>query len=324
MTKKYLFLIILSFFFLGCQHQNADNNFESFSNNNCRQVEHSEGMTCIPENWESLVSVDFVTAENAIALGIKPMGTPFSGLTAHLEKELSGIANIGRLGEPNLEMILQLQPDLIVGTDYQATIYPQLSQIAPTVLINFAHSGQWKAVFKEFSEVIGKKEVGEQVMAEYDRRIADFKEKMGDRLQDTEISIVRIYPDSINLYLRDSFPGTIITDAGLQRPESQDIGADEAQRMTGNPIQRSISKEALSQADGDVIFIWTGENDPQINAELQEKLDELQQDPLWQNLKAVKNGRVYQVPSYWIGSGAIAANLVLDDLFKYLIPEETN
>lgn len=313
--KLFLCLSLISLFSWGCQNTNSP---PVAVNQDCRQVNHSQGVTCIPDDWQTLVTLD--TAENSIALGITPLGTTFSDTSKHLEDRLTNVNNIGTTGEPNLEKILALKPDLIVGIDNQENIYAQLSQIAPTVLISFKHSGHWKAVFQEFSTLIGKKEVAEQVMAKYDQRIAEFKEKIGDR--PPVVSVVRIYPDSINLYLRDSFIGTILNDAGLPRPESQNLSAEEAKNIAGNEIQMSISKELLSKADGDVIFIWTGENDPKINEELQQKILALQKVPLWQNLKAVKNGRVYQVPSYWIGSGAIAANLVLDDLFKYLINEQ--
>jgi iron complex transport system substrate-binding protein len=315
--KLFLCFSLISLFSWGCQSANSP---PVVNNQNCRQVEHSQGIACIPNDWQTLVALDSVTAEGAIALGIKPLGTTFSGISKHLEDRLTNVKNIGTTGEPNLEKILALKPDLIVGIDSQENIYPQLSEIAPTTLIKFTHSGHWKAVFQEFSTLIGKKEVAEQVMAKYDQRIAKFKEKIGDH--PPVVSVVRIYPDSINLYLRDSFVGTILADAGLPRPESQNLSAEEAKKIAGNEIQMSISKELLSKADGDVIFIWTGENDPKINEELQTKIIALQKEPLWQNLKAVKNGRVYQVPSYWIGSGAIAANLVLDDLFKYLINEK--
>jgi iron complex transport system substrate-binding protein len=315
--KKYLILLLITLFSWGCQRANSP---PVAVNQNCRQVEHSQGIACIPNDWQTLVALDSVTAENSIALDIKPLGTTFSGISKHLEDRLTDVKNIGTTGEPNIEKILALKPDLIIGIDSQENIYPQLSEIAPTILISFKHSGQWKAVFQEFSTLIGKKEVAEQVMAKYDQRIAKFKEKIGDR--PPVVSVVRIYPDSINLYLRDSFVGTILADAGLPRPESQNLSAEEAKKIAGNEIQMSISKELLSKADGDVIFIWTGENDPKINEELQTKIIALQKEPLWQNLKAVKNERVYQVPSYWIGSGAIAANLVLDDLFKYLINEQ--
>lgn len=315
--KKYLILLLITLLSWGCQRTNSPS---TITNQDCRQVEHSQGVTCIPDDWQTLVALDSVTAENSIALGITPLGTTFSGISKHLEDRFTNINNIGTTGEPNIEKILALKPDLIVGIDSQENIYPQLSHIAPTVLIPYNHSGEWKAVFQEFSTLLGKKEVGEEIMAKYDQRIAEFKEKIGEN--PPVVSVVRIYPDSINLYLRDSFLGTILADAGLPRPESQNLSAEEAKKIAGNEIQMIISKELLTKADADVIFIWTGENDPKINEELQQKIIALQKDNLWQNLQAVKNGRVYQVPSYWIGSGAIAANLVLDDLFKYLINEQ--
>jgi iron complex transport system substrate-binding protein len=81
----------------------------------------------------------------------------------------------------------------------------------------------------------------------------------------------------------------------------------------------AISQEVLSQVDGDVLFVWTAENEAGANQEAQKKLEKLQSDPLWKTLNVVQKNKVYFVPSYWIGSGPIAANAILDDLFKYLV-----
>jgi len=169
------------------------------------------------------------------------------------------------------------------------------------------------------AQMLQKTEVAEQVMSDYDRRLEEFKQQMGEHLERTEVSVVRIYPSHINLYLKDSFCGTVLQDAGLQRPEAQNIAASEAKARFDNEIQVTVSRELLHQADGDVMFIWTGENTADANQKAQQKLAELKSDPLWQGLKAVQQNKVYQVPSYWIGSGTIAANAVIDDLFKYLI-----
>jgi len=67
-----------------------------------------------------------------------------------------------------------------------------------------------------------------------------------------------------------------------------------------------------------VIFVWSGENTAAAAQQAATQLQAVQADPLWRQLQAVQAGRVYQVPSYWIGSGPIAANAILDDLFKYL------
>ncbi|MUL37729.1 iron-siderophore ABC transporter substrate-binding protein [Gloeocapsopsis dulcis] len=285
----------------------------------CYIVQHFAGETCVPRQPKRVVALDSITLEYLLSLGIRPIGAVSSDLVASdLHHDLTGIANIGSTDEPNLEKIVSLQPDLIVGTDYYQTIYAQSTQIAPTVLYEFEHSGKWKEILLHFAQMLQKSEVAEQVMNNYQMRLEKFKQQMG-HLQNTEVSVVRIYPNSINLYLKDSFCGTILQDAGLPRPPAQTIAADEAQKQFGNPIQTSISRELLAQADGDVMFMWTGENTVEANQQAQQRLLQLKSDPLWQKMRVVQQNKIYQVPSYWLGSGPIAANLVIDDLFKYLI-----
>lgn len=303
---------------VGCQ-RNSELAGSPPTEENCVPTEHAAGSTCVPQQFERLVTLDGVTFEYAIASGITPIATVSGGLLDHMEEQMAQVENVGQAGEPNLERILALKPDLIAGLNFNEGIYSQAAQIAPTVLLGFKHSGQWKKSFQQTAEALGQVEAAQQTMQAYDARLADFKAQMGDRLNDLKVSVVRIYPDSINLYLRDSFCGTVLQDAGLSRPEAQDIGAEAAKARFDNEIQTSISRELLSQADGDVIFLWTGENTDDAAESAQKKLQALQQDPLWRQLKAVQAGRVHVVPSYWIGSGPIAANRVIDDLFKYLV-----
>lgn len=278
------------------------------------------GETCVPNQPQRVVVLDSITFEYVTALGIKPIGATLSDqFSSHLQQNFTDIINIGNAGEPSLEKILALQPDLIIGGDYYQTIYPQSTQIAPTLLYEFEHSGQWKEIFMNLAQMLQKTEIAEQVMNDYYQRLDEFKQQMGERLEQTDVSVVRIYPDRINLYLKDSFCGTVLQDAGLPRPPDQDITASEAKTRFDNEIQVSISRELLHQADGDVMFVWTGENTADANLQAQKKLAELTADPLWQRLNVVQQNKIYQVPSYWIGSGPIAANAVIDDLFKYLV-----
>lgn len=300
-----------------CQNSSST---PSPSNSDCRTVRHYGGETCVPLQPTRIVALDSTTLEFLTALGIKPVGAPISdGFAARLQQDWSGVEDIGGTGEPSLEKTLTLQPDLIIGGEYNQAIYSQSSQIAPTLLYRFEHSGQWKEIFMTIAQMLEKADVAEQVMADYDARLADFRQQMGDRLSQTQVSVVRIYPDRLNLYLQDSFCGTVLQDAGLPRPEAQAIAAAQAAQLFDNPIQVSISREVMQQADGDVMFVWTGENTVEANQQAEKRLSELAADPLWQRLNAVKQDKVYQVPSYWIGSGPVAANLVINDLFKYLV-----
>lgn len=320
-------LMVLAIAFVAACNTNSLNSNSTASTNeqkDCYVVQHVLGEICVPQNPQRIVALDSNTLEYLLALGIKPMGAVLSIEFAQF-LDTEGIINIGSADEPNLEKILTLQPDLIIGGDYYESIYPQSSKIAPTLLWGHilwggsGHSGEWKEGFMKFAQLLQKTEIAEQVMKDYRVRLDEFKRDMGAALQQTEVSVVRLYPDRINLYLKDSFSGTVLQDAGLPRPPAQAIDADTAQQRFGNAIQFTISKEVLSQADSDVMFVWTGENTAEADQQAQEKLAELKADPLWQSLNAVQQNKVYQVPNYWIGSGPIAANLIIDDLFKYLV-----
>jgi iron complex transport system substrate-binding protein len=263
------------------------------------------------------VTLDSTLFEDVLALGAEPIATVIPTVDApHIRAKAASVNNIGVDGEANLEKILELNPDLILGTDYQKQIYQQSSQIAPTVLAKFTHSGDWKEIFALTGEAIGQPEKAKQVMNDYYKRLDRFKQQMGDRLSHTEVSIACVYPDSITIYTTAGFNGTILQDAGLARPSSQALDATATQQRDGeSPIQYRISKERFDYADGDVIFLIATRG----NAGVNEMLNRLKADPLWSRLRAVQQGKIYEVPDYWIGSGPIAANAVIDDLFKYLV-----
>lgn len=285
------------------------------------------GETCVPEQVERLATLDAGSLENAIALGIQSVAsTDVQWVSSYYPIEkLEDIADLGESERPSLEGMLPLKPDLILGSDIPASLYRQTSQIAPTVSFEFEHSGLWKEVFQKYAEALKRKEAAQQVMDNYYLRLENFKQQFetkygADKLSSFKVSVVRVYPDSVYQYFRDSFIGIVLQDAGFARAEGQDISAAQASQRYRNPIQAPISFEALDQVDGDVIFVWTAEEEATAQ-KAQQKLEELQANPLWQQLKAVQNNQVYVVPRYWIGSGPIAADAVIDDLFRYLIED---
>ena len=280
---------------------------------NCRVIQHAMGETCVPLDPQRIVVLGPIMLEAVLALDQRPVGSPLSFVPPFIDKE--GIVDLGDSDAINLERIVALKPDLILGTTYTSPPYSQLSQIAPTVLVDFEHSGEWKEHFAFAGEVLGKSAEVERVMSDYYQRAKELQEQIDSN--SNEVSIVRIYPTHINLYTKSGFIGTVLEDAGLSRPPSQDLNLEETKALADNPIQYTISKEVIDKADGDAIFVIVEDSDEKID----EMLASLKADPLWSKLNAVQKGKVYEVGDYWIGTGAIAANAVLDDSFKYLVEE---
>ncbi|NEO26329.1 MAG: iron-siderophore ABC transporter substrate-binding protein, partial [Kamptonema sp. SIO4C4] len=180
---------------------------------------------------------------------------------------------------------------------------PEALPISPTVLAK-GGSDNWKGDFQLFAEALGKTEQAKQLMSKYEERAKQLQAQLGNRPNRLEVSVLNVRAERLIIYLKDTFCGLVLQDAGVPRPPSQD--------ETGG--FKEISLESIEAAEGDVMFLWTYGG-----SRAESALAELKANPLWSKLDVVQRDRVYEVPEYWIGSGPISANLILDDLFEYLV-----
>lgn len=274
-----------------------------------RVVKHALGETKIKGTPQKVVVLDTGELDIVLALGVKPVGAVLapaeSDFPAYLKGEKTeGIQKVGTIAEPNLEAIAALQPDLILTNVLRhEKIYDKLSQIAPTVV--GIRPNNWKDNLKLFGEALNKTAEADKALTAYNQRLAEFKQKMGDKLAATKVSLIRSMPDHARIYQNDSFSGSILKDAGLGRPASQDKAA----------IFEKVNEERIPDMDGDVIFAFY------YGREKADSLAKFFKHPLWAQLNAVKANQVHEVnDGHWaLGLGPVAANLVVDDLFKYLV-----
>ncbi|WP_426452509.1 ABC transporter substrate-binding protein [Paenibacillus sp. S-38] len=277
-----------------------------------RTIKHALGTVTLKKKPERVVVLFSGMVDNALALGVKPVGAVESWdqkpWYTFLRDKMDGVQNLGSEAQPNLEAIIALKPDLIIGTKTRhEKIYPQLSSIAPTLITEDLFS--WKENLKISSEALYKEKEAEQILTQWDKRVAEFKQKVGDKLGQTEISIMRFEEDGSSRIYVTGFAGTIFKELGLSRPKSQQV--------EGKTVINLTSKEQMAQLDGDYIFDIT-----QLNADAPGKT-QTQNDwtshPLWKNLKGVKNGKYFKVDvvTWNLSAGALAAQALLEDLYKY-------
>lgn len=277
-------------------------------------VKHAMGETTIPKTPERVVMLTTQGVETLIALGVKPVGAvgSFTDPTTFydfVKPQLEGVTVVGSESQPNLEAIAALKPDLILGMKFrQEKIYQQLSAIAPTVFVEEPR-GDWKANFSLFAEAVNKKAEGEKVLADWNKRVEEFKQKAGDKLN-TEVSVVRFMPGRVRIYYKDTFIGAILKDLNIPRPAAQDK----------EEFAAEVTKERIPEMEGDILFYFTYETGDGEGSKLEK---EWTNDPLWKNLNVVKNNKAFKVDdTIWNTSGGvIAANKVLDELEKYIIGE---
>ncbi|GAA5118293.1 iron-siderophore ABC transporter substrate-binding protein [Pseudonocardia adelaidensis] len=268
-----------------------------------RTVTHARGTTRLERKPERVVVLDTGEIDEALALGVVPIGTatPNGTIPSYLQPQLSGSTNVGSLDGLRLEAIAALKPDLILGSQLRVDdLYDELSAIAPTVL-SIRPGFPWKENLLLAGAALGEETKATELLNEYQRRADAIRARF---TQPPTISLLRFMPERIRLYGNLSMIGVVLRDVGLPRPPNQDI----------DELATEISPERISEADGDWIF-YSSYGPKEGTAE-----GSVVGGELWGRLGAVQRGTARPVDDevWFLGLGPIGASRVLDDLQAFL------
>ncbi|KRA97567.1 hypothetical protein ASD83_10615 [Devosia sp. Root685] len=273
-----------------------------------RDITHIMGVTAVPDQPLRVVALTNEATEDLLALGIVPVGAVRSANANpwfdHVAEALKDTVLVGEELAPNMEVILSLEPDLILGNKKRhEQIYEQLTAIAPTVFVENI-TGQWRDNLAFYAEAVGKTAEGEAVLGGYEDRVAAIKAALGDRVLE-KVGLVRFIAGQNYAYNNDSFSGSILRDIGFGRPAAQDKSG----------LAEPITLERIPELDGDRLLHFSYETG---DGGATKEADAWMASPLWQNLDVVKAGHVYAVSdTVWATAGGVmAAHLALDDIEK--------
>ncbi|KSU47880.1 iron citrate ABC transporter substrate-binding protein [Exiguobacterium indicum] len=274
------------------------------SNEKARTITHEAGKTKVPEKPKKVVALEFSFVDALDELGITPVGiaqenkTDVSGL---LGKDIE-FTEVGTRQQPNLEVISSLQPDLIIGDfNRHKGIYKQLQEIAPTIILKSRNATYEENIdsFKTIAKAVGKTKQMDDRLALHEERLQAAKKKV-DPKDDRKVMVGVFRADSLTAHGETSFDGELL----------EKIGIENAVTKTAEPTV-TITLEQMVKWDPDVIFM--AEADPKL-------LKEWKDNPLWNQITAVKNGEVYEVNrDLWTRyRGLDAAEQIVDEAIQLL------
>lgn len=271
-----------------------------------RDVSHVMGVTTVADHPVRIVALTNEATEDLLALGIVPVGAVRSANANpwfdHVAGQLGDTVVVGEELSPSLEVILSLEPDLILGNKKRhEKVYDQLSAIAPTVYVENI-TGQWRDNLAFYAQAVGKAAEGQALLGVYEDRVAAIQAALGNRRAE-KVGLVRFIAGQNYAYNNDSFSGSILRDIGFGRPAAQDKAG----------LAEPITAERIPELDGDRLLHFsyeTGDGGATSEAET------WMASPLWQNLAVVKSGHVHGVSdTVWATAGGVmAAHLALDDI----------
>lgn len=305
----FILLLAIMVMLSGCNNSQktteAEKTSAKTSNQETRTIKHEMGETEMKDTPKKIVTLELSFVDSLNALGIKPIGISDDNkkemITKLVGQEMD-YTSVGTREQPNLEVISSLQPDLIIAdAERHKGIYKDLQQIAPTIVLKSRESTYQENLysFKTIAKAVNKEDAAEKRLSKHEKTIKELKAKLTVDSNMTVLPAV-VRDTSFQAHTSSSYDGELLERMGLKNAIQQ------------KQPHAEMNLEQLVEIDPDVLLLANNEG----------KLltDEWKDNPLWKDLKAVKNGQVYSVDrDLWTRyRGVVSAEAIAKDTLKML------
>ena len=271
-----------------------------------KTIVHDFGTTELKKVPKRIVILDNLYGEILDPLHITPVGATtgqadsqeFSTLFKKQYKDAK-VVSIGWQGNPDLDKIAELKPDLILMTGEQEDLYEELSEIAPTVgyQINTDENWDYHETSLKVAEIFDKRDEMKKDLDRLDAREAVFAENVKAKFGNQKLMYLRVTDNDIRYYAYGHF-GYLYDTYHFNRAE------------TFNPddMFQVIDPDKLKDINPDLLIV---------QADSQELLDnKLKNSPVWTSLKAVQNNKVIYADysTYMLGFGIVSQEAIMKQI----------
>lgn len=276
-------------------------------------VEHNRGELTLDKPAERVVTLEWTYTEDVVALGVQPVGNADNAnYKVYVTSEAAldeSVVDVGTRGEPNLEAISALNPDLIIANvDSNNSIYDQLNAIAPTIEYDL-YSGdgytydKMVETFTNIAVALGKEDKAKQVLEELDQHYAEAKEKLAEAgASELHYVLTQAFTNQNAATLR-MFTDNSVVVGTLEKVGLVNDWQPEALEGYGFT---SVGIESLPAVqDSNFIYITQPDDDVFGTA--------MKDNSVWNGLNFVKEKRTYPLDSTtWTFGGPISSKTLVD------------
>ena len=312
MKKKLLKILAVScmtvMMFAGCGISSSSNNDKS--SENTVTVTDVRGEVEIPTEPERIVDLSG-NSDILSILGYKVIGTAnsdaydYTKFPSYLEDTLEGAEILGYSMQDtmDIEAVMNLNPDLIIISTVQEKMYDQLSEIAPTVMIQL-EALNWKDDVESFAKVFGKEEEADNWLKNYEEKSKEAGDKIkAEYGEDTTYLSFLASGGQFFVFDGAGFGSVLYEDMQLAKPEGMPEQSD-----ISLPV---VTYEGLASINTDYIFLIATPED----------LEQLESNSIWNSLPAVKEGHVVVLdssPYFNQGYSPIGREILVDEIGEML------
>ncbi|MFC8369493.1 MULTISPECIES: iron-siderophore ABC transporter substrate-binding protein [unclassified Streptomyces] len=269
---------------------------------------------------KKVVGTEWNVVEQLVSLGVDPVGVAdVKGYktwdaAVPLKNEPK---DIGTRGEPSMDTIASLKPDLIVATtDLKPDAVKQLRKVAPVLEVKSADAadpiGQMLKNVDLIAEATGTTERAATLKKDFDAKLAEGQKALADAgLDGAEIAFADGYVASNQVSVRPYTSGSLIGAV------NERLGLKNAWKLKGDEAYGLASTDVEGLTDlGKVHFAYIGNKD---DASSDPFGKELADNSVWKSLPFVKSGDVHRLDDgIWMFGGTGSMEAYADSLVASL------
>lgn len=245
-----------------------------------------------------VVALEWLPTELLLALGVTPLGVAdMNNYRAWVgEPQLpASVIDVGLRTEPNLELLTQLKPSLILYSAGYGPSPEKMTRIAPGLGFNF-NDGSGKPLtvarnsLTELGEKLGMQQAAKDHLNKFDRFIAEMKPRFASR-GDTPVLLMT---------LLDARHALVVGENSLFQQVMDLLGVKNAwhgeTNFWGTAVVGLERLAAIKNAD---VICFDHNNDAE--------MAKVMATPLWNAMPFVRQQRFQRVPAVWLYGATISA-----------------
>lgn len=285
-TKSLFFLgmsmILVLALFTGCG-KNATANTST-----TRDISYGGVTYTIPEQPKRIAVLSNSILSMIYALDGTAIARPVS--TEPLPEDQEKVPPIGHTGNINMEQLLSLQPDLVLGiaTQHKKLADQLTSNHIPHMILSYDGIDDNIPLLTLLGEVLHKERKAEDVISTYKRQIEAVKQSIVNEPPVT-VAVLRATGKSITAETKYAVGASLVQELGMNN-----VTANRINQTNSNAKTVPYSLENLTLDNPQVIFIVTMGEKSDVTAQMEKSMIS---NPAWKELQAVKNNKVFYLPS---------------------------
>ena len=290
-----------------CLSLSACGNAAPSSSQNTLSYTYKEQAVTLAAAPKRVVTLSAPLLNMTYAVGGSAIARPET--SSPIPEEAKSLPTLGHVGNINMENLVGMKPDLVLGEKSQNSKLESLLQSnkIPYLLVQYDGINDTVPLLHFLGQLYSKENQAEKVIKAYEEGIKSIEEKASKETP-ARIAILRATGKDVTA----ETPKSICASMADMLHMNNVITAHKDMKLDSKTVPYSL--EQLSADDPDIIFIVTMGKQDEINKKLDSSM---RSNPAWAHIQAVKNNRVFFLdPTLFLMNPGVKTPEAMEKLYE--------